>query len=156
MPGQHFISETINQCLWCNNDFIKFSTMTAPRIARANRLRLFLGLGIFVLVMGFIAVFHSSQTELDEMKLHCAKQQDSLNSQLTGTYKKQCVIQIVGNLFSFFFCCCCVECLHLHHSNTTIYNSVFETSTSPSHTVPTFKQYNSRDKRKIRCIAAKL
>lgn len=61
--------------------------MTAPRLARANRSRFFIGLGILILTIGFVAIFHSSQQQLDEMRLsemRCEQQQESLNAQITG------------------------------------------------------------------------
>lgn len=61
--------------------------MTAPRIARANRSRFFIGLGILILTMGFVAIFHSSQQQLDElrqMEMRCEQQQESLNAQIIG------------------------------------------------------------------------
>lgn len=42
--------------------------MTATRIARAGRIRFFIGLGVLVLTMGFVAMFHSSQQQLDESR----------------------------------------------------------------------------------------
>lgn len=42
--------------------------MTATRIARAGRIRFFIGLGVLVITMGFVAMFHSSQQQLDESK----------------------------------------------------------------------------------------
>lgn len=42
--------------------------MTAPRIARAGRSRFIIGLGIIVLTVGFVAIFHSSQQQLDELR----------------------------------------------------------------------------------------
>lgn len=62
--------------------------MTTPRIARANRSRFFIGLGILILTMGFVAIFHSSQQQLDElrqMEMRCEQQQESLNAQILGT-----------------------------------------------------------------------
>lgn len=42
--------------------------MTAARIARAGRVRFFIGLGILVITMGFVAMFHSSQQQLDQSR----------------------------------------------------------------------------------------
>lgn len=42
--------------------------MTAARIARAGRARLFIALGIIVMTMGLLAMFHSSQQQLDESR----------------------------------------------------------------------------------------
>lgn len=42
--------------------------MTATRIARAGRVRFFIGLGVLVITMGFVAMFHSSQQQLDESR----------------------------------------------------------------------------------------
>lgn len=42
--------------------------MTASRIARAGRSRFIVGLGILILTIGFVAIFHSSQQQLEEMR----------------------------------------------------------------------------------------
>lgn len=64
--------------------------MTAPRIARAGRSRIVIGLGILIITIGCVAIFHSSQQQLDELRhleLRCEQQQESLNAQLQGKKK---------------------------------------------------------------------
>lgn len=61
--------------------------MSAPRLARANRSRFFIGLGILILTVGFVAIFHSnsSQHQLDELRLmerRCEQQQEALSQQI--------------------------------------------------------------------------
>lgn len=61
--------------------------MTAPRIARAGRSRFFVCLGILMLTVGFVAIFHSSQQQLDEMRqigVKCEQQQEALAAQMQG------------------------------------------------------------------------
>lgn len=58
--------------------------MTA-RMVRASKSRFFVGLAILLLTIGFVAIFHSSQQQLDElrqMEVRCERQQESLNSQI--------------------------------------------------------------------------
>lgn len=58
--------------------------MTA-RMVRASKSRFFIGLAVLLLTIGFVAIFHSSQQQLDEMRqmeVRCERQQDSLNSQI--------------------------------------------------------------------------
>ncbi|XP_055540515.1 uncharacterized protein LOC129727092 isoform X1 [Wyeomyia smithii] len=60
--------------------------MTAPRlVARASRSRFFIGLGILVLMAGFVAIFHSSQQQLDELRqlgLRCEQQQEAISAKM--------------------------------------------------------------------------
>lgn len=59
--------------------------MSTPRLARANRSRFFIGLGILILTVGFVAIFHSSQQQLDDlrqMELRCEQQQEALSQQI--------------------------------------------------------------------------
>ncbi|XP_055640792.1 kinesin-related protein 8 isoform X3 [Toxorhynchites rutilus septentrionalis] len=60
--------------------------MTAPRlVARASRSRFFVGLGILVLMVGFVAIFHSSQQQLDELRhlgLRCEQQQEAISAKM--------------------------------------------------------------------------
>lgn len=63
--------------------------MTAPRIgiARAGRTRFFICLFVFILMIGFIAIFQNSQQQLDELRqvgLRCEQQQESLAAQMKG------------------------------------------------------------------------
>lgn len=54
-------------------------------MVRASKSRFFIGLAILLLTLGFVAIFHSSQQQLDEMRgmeLRCEQQQESLNSQI--------------------------------------------------------------------------
>ncbi|XP_037036220.1 uncharacterized protein LOC119074303 isoform X2 [Bradysia coprophila] len=58
--------------------------MTA-RMVRASKSRFFIGLAVLLLTIGFVAIFHSSQQQLDEMRqmeIRCEQQQESLNSQI--------------------------------------------------------------------------
>lgn len=72
-----------------------------------------------MLVMGFIAVFHSSQNELDEMKLHCAKQQDSLNNQMLSKCKP-----IDNDRLWFFSFCICFVVLNVYTLQLAKYNYI--------------------------------
>ncbi|XP_058450215.1 calponin homology domain-containing protein DDB_G0272472-like isoform X1 [Malaya genurostris] len=60
--------------------------MTAPRlVARASRSRFFIGLGLLVLMVGFVAIFHSSQQQLDELRqlgLRCEQQQEAISAKM--------------------------------------------------------------------------
>ncbi|XP_055609078.1 uncharacterized protein LOC129756281 isoform X2 [Uranotaenia lowii] len=60
--------------------------MTAPRlVARAGRSRFLIGLGILVLMAGFVAIFHSSQQQLDELRqlgLRCEQQQEAISAKM--------------------------------------------------------------------------
>ncbi|XP_058823132.1 uncharacterized protein LOC131684350 isoform X1 [Topomyia yanbarensis] len=60
--------------------------MTAPRlVARASRSRFFIGLGLLVLMAGFVAIFHSSQQQLDELRqlgLRCEQQQEAISAKM--------------------------------------------------------------------------
>ena len=61
--------------------------MTAPRLARAGRSRFFVAIAILILMVGFVALFNSSQQQLDEsnlLRLRCEQQHDALNSRLQG------------------------------------------------------------------------
>jgi len=63
--------------------------MTATRIARAGRSRFIIGLVILVLTVGFVAIFHSSQQQLDELRqvgLRCEQQQEYLSTQMQSNY----------------------------------------------------------------------
>lgn len=54
-------------------------------MVRASKSRFFVGLAILLLTIGFVAIFHSSQQQLDEMRqmeIRCESQQESLNSQI--------------------------------------------------------------------------
>lgn len=66
--------------------------MTAPRlVARASRSRFFIGLGLLVLMAGFVAIFHSSQQQLDELRqlgIRCEQQQEAISAKMQG--KKRC------------------------------------------------------------------
>lgn len=62
--------------------------MTA-RMVRASKSRFFIGLAILLLTIGFVAIFHSSQQQLDEMRqmeVRCEHQQESLNSQILSEF----------------------------------------------------------------------
>lgn len=65
--------------------------MTAPRsLARAGRSRFLICLGILILMVGFVAIFHSSQQQLDELRqvsIRCEQQQESLSAQMQGKSK---------------------------------------------------------------------
>ncbi|XP_062565148.1 uncharacterized protein DDB_G0290685 isoform X1 [Armigeres subalbatus] len=60
--------------------------MTAPRlVARASRSRFFIGLGLLVLMAGFVAIFHSSQQQLDELRqlgIRCEQQQEAISAKM--------------------------------------------------------------------------
>lgn len=60
--------------------------MTAPRlVARASRSRFFIGLGILILMAGFVAIFHSSQQQLDELRqlgIRCEQQQEAISAKM--------------------------------------------------------------------------
>lgn len=61
--------------------------MTAPRLARATRSRFFIGIGALVLMVGFVAIFRSSQQQLDksrEMAIRCEQNQEVLNTRMQG------------------------------------------------------------------------
>lgn len=54
-------------------------------MVRASKSRFFIGLAVLLLTIGFVAIFHSSQQQLDEMRqmeIRCEQQQESLNSQI--------------------------------------------------------------------------
>ncbi|XP_075146409.1 uncharacterized protein LOC142220890 isoform X1 [Haematobia irritans] len=60
--------------------------MSGTRFARTGRCRYLVCLGILVLTVGMVAIFHSSQIQLDETReerLRCEKQQEALNERLT-------------------------------------------------------------------------
>ncbi|XP_065354993.1 putative mediator of RNA polymerase II transcription subunit 19 isoform X3 [Calliphora vicina] len=60
--------------------------MSGTRFARTGRCRFLVCLGILVLMVGMVAIFHSSQVQLDEtreQRLHCEQQQEALNERLT-------------------------------------------------------------------------
>lgn len=60
--------------------------MTAPRlVARASRSRFFVGLGILILMVGFVAIFHSSQQQLDQLRnlsIRCEQQQEAISAKM--------------------------------------------------------------------------
>lgn len=59
--------------------------MTAARLTRSGRSRFLIGLGLIVLMFGFVAIFHSSQTQLDESRqqlLRSEQQQEALNARM--------------------------------------------------------------------------
>lgn len=61
--------------------------MTTQRLVRAGRSRFFIGLGVLILTVGFVAIFHSSQQDLDELRqleTHCQLKKQHLSQQLTG------------------------------------------------------------------------
>ncbi|GAB0097372.1 uncharacterized protein DMENIID0001_130090 [Sergentomyia squamirostris] len=65
--------------------------MTTSRLARAGRSRFFIGVGIFLLMVGFVAIFHSSQQQLEELRqmgLRCEQQHEALSSQLQVEVEK--------------------------------------------------------------------
>ncbi|XP_023297850.2 myb-like protein X isoform X3 [Lucilia cuprina] len=60
--------------------------MSGTRFARTGRCRFLVCLGILILMVGMVAIFHSSQVQLDEtreQRLHCEQQQEALNERLT-------------------------------------------------------------------------
>lgn len=62
--------------------------MNTPRLAR-SRSRFFIILGIFIITLCFVAIFHSSQQQLDELKqleVRCEQKQDSLTAQILGVF----------------------------------------------------------------------
>lgn len=64
--------------------------MSGTRFARTGRCRFLVCLGILVLTVGMVAIFHSSQVQLDEtreQRLHCEQQQEALNERLTSKLK---------------------------------------------------------------------
>lgn len=60
--------------------------MTAPRlVARAGRSRFLVGLGILILMVGFVAIFHSSQQQLDQLRnlsIRCEQQQEAISAKM--------------------------------------------------------------------------
>ncbi|EDS30068.1 conserved hypothetical protein [Culex quinquefasciatus] len=60
--------------------------MSAPRlVARASRSRFFVGLGILILMVGFVAIFHSSQQQLDQLRnlsIRCEQQQEAISAKM--------------------------------------------------------------------------
>ncbi|XP_055852322.1 uncharacterized protein LOC129916424 isoform X1 [Episyrphus balteatus] len=59
--------------------------MTATRLTRSGRSRFLIGLGLIILMFGFVAIFHSSQTQLDESRqqlIRCEQQQEALNARM--------------------------------------------------------------------------
>uniref|UniRef100_A0A1Q3G1R8 Uncharacterized protein n=1 Tax=Culex tarsalis TaxID=7177 RepID=A0A1Q3G1R8_CULTA len=60
--------------------------MTAPRlVARASRSRFLVGLGILILMVGFVAIFHSSQQQLDQLRnlsIRCEQQQEAISAKM--------------------------------------------------------------------------
>uniref|UniRef100_A0A1I8Q7U4 Golgi integral membrane protein 4 n=1 Tax=Stomoxys calcitrans TaxID=35570 RepID=A0A1I8Q7U4_STOCA len=60
--------------------------MSGTRFARTGRCRYLVCVCILVLMVGMVAIFHSSQIQLDESReerLRCEKQQEALNERLT-------------------------------------------------------------------------
>ncbi|XP_055695472.1 uncharacterized protein LOC129797158 isoform X1 [Lutzomyia longipalpis] len=65
--------------------------MTTSRLARAGRSRFFIGVGILLLMVGFVAIFHSSQQQLEELRqmgLRCEQQHEVISSQLQVEVEK--------------------------------------------------------------------
>ncbi|XP_059619901.1 Golgi integral membrane protein 4-like isoform X1 [Phlebotomus argentipes] len=65
--------------------------MTTSRLARAGRSRFFIGIGILLLMVGFVAIFHSSQQQLDELRQmgrRCEQQHEAISSQLQTEVEK--------------------------------------------------------------------
>ncbi|XP_054743966.1 putative leucine-rich repeat-containing protein DDB_G0290503 isoform X4 [Anastrepha obliqua] len=59
--------------------------MTGTRFARTGRCRFFVCLAVLTLMLCMVAIFRSSQQQLDEtreQRLHCERQQEQLNEQL--------------------------------------------------------------------------
>ncbi|XP_053966667.1 uncharacterized protein LOC128868504 isoform X3 [Anastrepha ludens] len=60
-------------------------SMTGTRFARTGRCRFFVCLAVLTLMLCMVAIFRSSQQQLDEtreQRLHCERQQEQLNEQL--------------------------------------------------------------------------
>lgn len=65
--------------------------MSGTRFARTGRCKFLLCLGALALMVVMVAVFHSSQLQLDEtreQRMHCEKQQEALNERLTSKQLK--------------------------------------------------------------------
>lgn len=61
--------------------------MTAPRMARAGRSRFLICIGILLITISFVAIFHNSQQQLDESRqvgLRCEQQLEALTAQMQG------------------------------------------------------------------------
>lgn len=61
--------------------------MTTQRLARASRSRFFIGLAVLILTVGFVAIFHSTQQELQQLhqlEERCEQQQQALAQQLSA------------------------------------------------------------------------
>lgn len=73
-------------------------------MVRASKSRLFIGLAMLVLTIGSVAIFHSSQQQLDEMRqmeIRCEQQQEALNSQiLSERFRFSFVTNLSQNSFT--------------------------------------------------------
>ncbi|XP_055371066.1 uncharacterized protein DDB_G0284459 isoform X2 [Condylostylus longicornis] len=59
--------------------------MKRELFARAGRSRFLIGIGIFIITIGFLVIFNNSQQQLDEsriLRLRCEQQHDALNARL--------------------------------------------------------------------------
>ncbi|KAL9873259.1 uncharacterized protein ACN427_009421 isoform 3-T4 [Glossina fuscipes fuscipes] len=66
--------------------------MNGTRFARTGRCRFIICIGILILMVGMVAIFHSSQMQLDEtrqQRLHCEQQQEALNERLTSLVEQK-------------------------------------------------------------------
>lgn len=63
--------------------------MTTSRLARAGRSRFFIGVGLLLLMVGFVAIFHSSQQQLEQLRqmgIRCEQQHEVISAQLQGEF----------------------------------------------------------------------
>ncbi|XP_055701788.1 Golgi integral membrane protein 4-like isoform X2 [Phlebotomus papatasi] len=65
--------------------------MTTSRLARAGRSRFFIGVGLLLLMVGFVAIFHSSQQQLEQLRqmgIRCEQQHEVISAQLQVEVEK--------------------------------------------------------------------
>lgn len=72
--------------------------MSSQRLARASRSRFFIGLGVLLLTMGFVVIYHNAQQELDQLRdveQRCEQQQEALNQKLISKSRRRTCNQYI-------------------------------------------------------------
>lgn len=80
--------------------------MSAPRLARAHRSRIFIVIFVIFLFTGLFAVYHTSQQQLDEIRqleVTCAKELDNAKLMADGKNKRVMLTWLVLFLHSSCF-----------------------------------------------------